>query len=249
METADYFRKAVQEYLSDKERGSQTFLATSTGIEIKHLNDFLAGRRTMKESFRLKITNFLGYDYLDFLQHGKRLFEGKQPPSQKPTPFIVQTNTSKEKKLLEENAANYKGVPLLDSGRLAAWSNGSAFDEYETPTSEVVVYIPELGHRVNHTLVAARVGGDSMEPLIPENSIIIIDKDDREFIDNKVFAIAIEDGGVKNLAVKRVRKFEKAKGFLLLSENHKYQPRLVVESDWLRLCVGRVIWMWRSFNG
>ena len=176
METADYFRKAVQDYLSGRERGSQTFLAVSSGIDVKHLNDFLAGRRTMKESFRLKITNFLGCDYLDFLQHGKRLMEGKPSPPQAPHPLIIQANSDEEKDLLNQKASDYRGVPLMESGKLAAWSNGASFDEYEDLTSEVIVYLPELGHRAKHNLVAARVGGDSMEPIIPKDAIIIIDK-------------------------------------------------------------------------
>lgn len=75
METAEYFRKAIWDYLEGKPRGAQTRLAEGSGINRVHLNDFLAGRRAMKESFRLKITNYLGVDYLDFLQHGKKLLE------------------------------------------------------------------------------------------------------------------------------------------------------------------------------
>ncbi|MBI9090739.1 MAG: hypothetical protein JEZ12_16095 [Desulfobacterium sp.] len=249
MEILDYFRKAVQDYLEKKPRGAQKELALHTGLTPIHINDFLGLRRTLKESDRLKICDAIGADYICMLQRGKDLIEGKDPIPKQSTPFIIQTNTDEEKVLLEQSTANYRGVPLMDSGRLAAWSNGAAFDEYETPTSEVLVYIPELGHRAKHNLVAVRVGGDSMEPLVPEGSIIIIDKEDREFVDNKVFAVSTEDGGVQTLAVKRVRKFEKAKGFVLWSENNNYQPKLVIESDWLRLCVGRVIWMWRSFDG
>jgi len=147
METSDYFRKAVQEYLSGKEWGAQTHLATSSGIDVKHLNDFLAGRRTMKESFRIKITNFLEYDYLEILQHGKRLLEGKPEPANEPNTIVVQTHSTEKSNLLEEKASDYRAVPLLESARLAAWSNGAAFDPYEGPSSQVIVYLPELGFR------------------------------------------------------------------------------------------------------
>jgi len=76
METAEYFRKAIRHYLDNKKRGAQSQLALYSDIDTKHLSDFLAGRRTMKEPFRLKITNYLGVDYLDFLQHGKELLCG-----------------------------------------------------------------------------------------------------------------------------------------------------------------------------
>ena len=77
MKTAEYFRKAIWDYLENKERGAQSRLAVNSGVEIKHLNDFLAGRRAMKELLRLQITNYLGVDYLDFLQHGKKLLCGE----------------------------------------------------------------------------------------------------------------------------------------------------------------------------
>lgn len=84
METAEYFRKAIWDYLENKERGAQSRLAVNSGIEIKHLNDFLAGRRAMKEPLRLQITNYLGVDYLDFLQHGKKLLCGDDKTKKDP---------------------------------------------------------------------------------------------------------------------------------------------------------------------
>ena len=83
METAEYFREAIRDYLKGKERGAQSQLAVESGIEVKHLNDFLGRRRAMKETFRLKITNHIGVDYLDFLQLGKELLTGTTPPPPK----------------------------------------------------------------------------------------------------------------------------------------------------------------------
>lgn len=89
METAEYFREAIRHYLANKERGSQSQLALYSDIDIKHLSDFLAGRRTMKESFRLKITNHIGVDYLDFLQHGKKLLCGDSQVGNGKDPTII----------------------------------------------------------------------------------------------------------------------------------------------------------------
>ncbi len=245
------FLEALRERNKEYGRGFQTFIATDIGktkgaftsIFKYFKNEIELEKVKLSFDLQVEIAEACGTDYIAFIQKGRDLIEGK------PTPLIVQTNSDEEKDLLTPKAPDYRGVPLMESGKLAAWSNESSFDEYERPSCEVIVYLPELGHRANHNLVAARVGGDSMEPIIPKDAIIIIDKDDREFVDDKIFAVAIEDAGVQNLAVKYVRKFEVAKGFSLWSENRQYQPRLVTESDWLRLCVGRVIWMWRSFNG
>lgn len=248
MKTTEYFRKALWHYLDNQPRGAQTKLAEGSGINRIHLNDFLAGRREMKEALRSKITDHLKCDYLSFLLQGKMLLEGKSPDSflQSDRPLIIRTHKEAEKDFIDTE--HYSAIPLYESGRIAAFSNGAAYDRYEVPTSEVLIYMPELGIRAKHRMIAAKVGGDSMEPLIPEKSIVIIDLDDKEFSDNKVYAIALNDGIDMSFAVKRVRKFEQAEGFLLLSENIEYQPRIVVESDWLRLCVGRVIWMWRSLE-
>ena len=245
-----YFETALNDWLSCGEN-TQTTLAIGSGYKKSYISQLLSEKRTTPIGFepQTRIAAACGYSYLAFLQHGKNLLEGKPTTPEAPGPIIITATSDRDKHHLTENVANYRSVPLYTSGRLAAWSNGSAFDRYEAPTSDVLVYTPELGHRAKHHLVAARVGGDSMEPLVPMNSIIIVDMDDKEFVDNKVFAVAIDEGGVKTLAVKRVRKFEKAKGFVLWSENQEYQPVLVVESDWLRLCVGRVVWMWRSFEG
>ncbi|MBI9090741.1 MAG: hypothetical protein JEZ12_16105 [Desulfobacterium sp.] len=75
METADYFRKAVQDYLKDKPRGAQKKLAEKSGITSRHLNDFLGHRRAMKEQDRVRIAEAMDSDYLDLLIHGKNLIK------------------------------------------------------------------------------------------------------------------------------------------------------------------------------
>ncbi|MCP4114097.1 MAG: LexA family transcriptional regulator [Desulfobacteraceae bacterium] len=242
MKAHEIFKKALLQ-LMEETQTKQSVLADSLGIKRPHMNAYIKGTRGFSEDKREELASYFGKTYLELLDIGRGLV------TKAPRPLVIRTNSGEETELIEQNTAKYRGVPLMESGRLAAWSNGAAFEAYETPSNEVIVYLPELGHRSKHNLMAAKVGGDSMDPLVPENAIVIIDKDDRKFSDNKIFAVALEEGGVQNLAVKRVRKFEEAKGFLLLSENQEYKPRLVVESNWHRLCVGRVIWMWRSFNG
>ena len=231
-------------WLEQQPRGAAARLAESLKVPQGSISNMAACRRPGTESQRRAIAKKIGLSYEYMIGMDDSIEPTKQNQS-----ITVKIHTIKDKAILEETAPNYRSVPLYESGRLAAWSNGAAFDKYEEATSRVIVYLPELKHHANHNLIAARVGGDSMEPLIPEGSIVIIDLDDREFADNKIFAITQTEGDVDVAAVKRVRKFEEAKGFILLSENQNWSPRLVIESDWLRLCMGRVIWMWRSFEG
>lgn len=252
MKTTDIFRKALMSFFNDKL--TQSVLADSLGIQRPLMNDFIKGRRNFSEERREKISEFLGKTYLEMLILGKRLADqeaGKERPEETKydTPLIVQVGSDREKELLEGRRDLYRSVPLYESGRLAAWSNGMAFSEYEVPENEVIVYKPELNFRSRHNLIAMKVGGNSMEPLIPENSLVIVDLDGKEFVNRKIYAVRIDEGGgVSTVAVKRVSAFEKEKAFVMLSENTEYLPRFVKDQDWPELCIGRVIWMWRTLE-
>jgi phage repressor protein C with HTH and peptisase S24 domain len=244
MKPSDYFRNAVKDYLAKKERGAQKDLAAAAGITPRHLNDFLGGRRSMTEEDQIQIVKAIGVEYISFLRKGKALIEGVDIVQTEPKrPIIIQTVSEAQKNYIDGD--QFRAVPLYESGRLAAWSNGAAFDVYERATDHVMVYLPEIKHRLSHTLVAARVGGDSMDPLIPEGSIVIIDLSDKEFYDRRVYACNWDEGGIDMVVVKRVMAVPEAKSFLLLSENRDYGA-VMTNVDWDRLCIGRVVWMWRD---
>ena len=131
------------------------------------------------------------------------------------------------------------------SGRLAAGVNGVEFNPYEIPSSMVVVYKPELQGRSKHNLAAIKVGGDSMEPTIIKDSIVVVDMSDKEHIDGKMFAVNTPESGLDMASIKRVPTWEK--GFVLLSDKPNFPP-VLSPLDWNRLCVGRVVWMWRDIS-
>ncbi len=239
MKPSDYFRKAVMDYLSEKGRGSQKKLAEDAGLTPKHLNDFLGERRPLVEEDQLRLLSVIKENYISFIQRGKNAIDGKISPAE-PRPIIIQEAKSGN---LEQG--DFLPIPLYESGRLSAFSGGMAFDPYEKATDYVLVYIRELEGRTKHKLVAGKVGGDSMIPLIPQNSIVIVDFDDRKFVDKKIYAVNDNGGGVDTAQIKRVRKVDRHKSFLLFSENDLYPP-IMSNMDWDRLCIGRVVWMWRS---
>lgn len=165
---------------------------------------------------------------------------------EQPDPVLtIQVTTQIDKGILNGSADDYRGIPLYESGRLAAGVNGIEFDPYEAPASVVVVYKPELQGRSRHDLAAIKVGGDSMEPTIINGSIVVVDLSDRDQAENRVFVVNTPEGGMDMASIKRVQKFEK--GFLLLSDNRNFPP-VYSPLDWNRLCVGRVVWMWRDIR-
>jgi phage repressor protein C with HTH and peptisase S24 domain len=82
-----------------------------------------------------------------------------------------------------------------------------------------------------------------MEPTITKGSIVVMDLSDKEQVEGKVFVVNTPDSGVDMASIKRIQKWEK--GFVLLSDNPTTR-RFNLPLDWNRLCVGRVVWMWRD---
>lgn len=140
----------------------------------------------------------------------------------------------------ERVADDYLAVPLVE-GRVAAGAGAVAWDRI---MSLVWVYQPEVGKRRN--LVAVKVWGDSMHPTIPHDAIIIIDRDQRSPQGNRHSIWAVRTGQEGDLAIKRLHRVD---GYLLLmSDNPDHPPMPAWTTDYEKLVVGRVIWVWRSLE-
>ena len=242
----DFFRAGLKN-LRDKHSMKQIELAEKAGVDRGVVSHIETGRRTASDSAQWLLAGVFGLTPEQLIEHGQYILENILPeevPEPAPRPFQIFVNDPEDRKIIESTVENYRGIPLYVSGRLSAGSNGLYFDDNEYPESEVIVFRPELGHRSKHNLVAVRVGGKSMNPTIPEQSIIVVDMDDREFVNRKIFCVNDpDDSGQWVSAVKRVQRWEK--GFVLISDNSEVPPK-VVGLDWPDLCVGRVIWMWRN---
>jgi len=237
-----FFMAAMKECL--KEWGAKKVLALTLGVSEAYVSNINSGRKGANEDLQKRIAKAFGYDYKSYLEYGRELLTGEPRPEPQPRPFQIVVNNTYDREILESAKETYRGIPLYESGRLAAGSNGLYFSEYEKPDSEVIVYRPELHGRDKHKLVASKVGGDSMDPSIPKNSIVVIDTNDREYIKGKIFCVLDPDANGELLAaVKRVQRWEK--GYILFSDNPKYPP-VITTSEWPDLCIGRVIWMWRN---
>ncbi len=66
----------------------------------------------------------------------------------------------------------------------------------------MIVYKPELQGHVKHDLRTLRVSDDAMKPTIVQGAIIVVDLDDKEYAERKIFVVRISD---MIAAVKRVR--------------------------------------------
>ena len=135
---------------------------------------------------------------------------------------------------------DYLAVPLVE-GKIAAGHGAVAWNNVE---SLVWVYRPEIGNKSN--LISVRVTGDSMNPTIPDGSIVIIDRDQWMPSGERKHIWAIRDA-YGSAAIKRLYKADNS--LIILSDNfEEYPPKPSWTSDLRRLVIGRVVWMWRSLG-
>ncbi len=229
--------------LREKAMLTQSSLADRAGVNRITLNHIEKGTRPPSNDAQWMIA--AAFDMTPEQVMLYAMHNGDYPQDPPPRPFQIVVNSPQELALLESPEENYRGVPLYESGRLAAGPDGGIyFNDNEFPESEVLIYRPELKHRAHHSLAAVRVGGDSMSPTIPKNSIIVVDMSDREYFKRKIFCVNDpDDTGMWVSAVKRVQEWDR--GFVLISDNPDVPPK-ITSLDWKQLCVGRVIWMWRN---
>lgn len=234
----EYFLKALNNYAAAKGYGVQRLIAQQAGVTEAFVSQILAGTNKASVRTQTAIARACGFAGLEeMLKAGQ---SGAPAPAE--PHLTIQVHSPSEKLVLKETIGDYRGIPLYTSGKLAAGVNGMAFDPYEPAASMVVVYKPEIPGSGRHQLSALKVGGDSMAPTIPRGAVVVVDQSDRELVDGRIFVVNIPEGGMDMAAVKRVRRWEKGKGFLLISDNPGYPPDISY-LDWHRLCVGRVVWM------
>ncbi len=136
---------------------------------------------------------------------------------------------------------DYMTIPLVE-GSIAA---GEPIISPEKIEGFAVIHVTQIGRRTN--LVAIRVDertGKSMEPLIRHGSMIAIDRDDREIIRGKVYAVRVEGGATI--------KFVQRDGDILImvpaNPDRETYPVQILDLKGLTYdpIIGRVIWNWQT---
>jgi DNA-binding transcriptional regulator YdaS (Cro superfamily) len=227
----EYFRQALSDYALAKGYGIQRHIAAKAGITEAFVSQIMAGSNKASARTQAAIARACGFQTLeDMLQAGKSVRTQGSAGQAEPN-LIVQVYSPSEKTILADGIEDYRGIPLYGSGRLSAGANGMAFDPYEPPVSMVIVHVPEIQAGAGHHLST-----------IPKGAVVVMDLSDREQVDGRIFVVNVPEAGIDMAAVKRVRRWDKGKGFVLISDNAAYPPDISL-LEWHQLCVGRVIWM------
>ena len=160
------------------------------------------------------------------------LAEDDGHPVQIPDLKVFQaTSTKNTPKIRSED---YRSIPLTESSIAA----GQPIIQEDNIEDYVLLHVRAAGKRAN--LVASRVDGDSMEPMLISGDIVVIDRDDRRIVANRIYAVFYEDG----LTAKYVKK---QKDLLILRPLNPISKVQVVQlNEHPDPIVGRVIGAWKE---
>ena len=175
---------------------------------------------------------------------------GESIKTGKPTPDLT-PHTLTDSELADRG---FLTVPFSTTMKLAAGNGGTSRNYIEidedADTSNIIIHGPTLGvHNANH-LQAFRVDGDSMEPLIAQGGIVLVDKtitrlDDDRFREGGIYMLCWEDDGL--CAVKRLRWAELGKLVAIESANPS-TPTIFKKTKEIHQLIGKIIWAWREFE-
>lgn len=223
---------------------TQSAIAKKAGISVAYLNDLIHGRRFGSEDVRRRLALLFGWPHYEgFLNIGRRELGlplvKEAPPDEGEPAYMTEPELSER---------GFFAVPFSDNMRLAAGPGGTIEVTDEAETSHIVVHGPTLGRHNAKKLQAFRVGGDSMEPLIAKNGIVMADlkHNDVQHIHEGSVYVLCWDREEGECAVKYLRWAEKGKLLSVESENGFYKP--VFKSVEEVLLIGKVIWAWRDFD-
>lgn len=103
----EYFKAALDGYLKKKGK-SQNWLALNSGITQQTINNLCKGSFG-KEATRDQLFDFIGTDFLSFLQYGKEMYEKKEadspPKPQKPIISLEDEHVNITKKFKKKDRA------------------------------------------------------------------------------------------------------------------------------------------------
>ncbi|NIU42756.1 MAG: helix-turn-helix domain-containing protein [Nitrospinaceae bacterium] len=162
-----------------------------------------------------------------------RLFlTGTEKPSKSPALKVFQADTVGSGSPV--STEDFVAVPLTSSAIAA----GHPIIQEENIEDYVLLHIRAAGKRAN--LVASRVDGNSMEPMLHSGDIVVIDRNDKNYVKNKFFAVYYEGGLTAKL-------LERKNNLLILRPiNPNSEVQIIDLNEEDQPVVGRIIGAWKD---
>ena len=201
-------------------------LADKLSIPIITLEHFEKGTWTIPLEQVQSLARKLGVPPQSFLE--EEPMQAAQPPQLK----VYQAASAAVSPKIRND--DYISIPLTDSAIAA----GQPIIQENNIEDYVLLHVRAAGKRKN--LVASRVDGDSMEPMLHSGDIVVIDRGEKKLVKNKIYAIFYEEG----LTAKYV---ERQKDLLVLRPiNPTAQVQIINLNENPDPIVGRVIGAWKE---
>lgn len=135
----------------------------------------------------------------------------------------------KQDEIIEKQKIGIVQVPVY--GKVSAGNGELLIDD-----AQILRYIPMAKGTVPKGAFFLEINGDSMEPTLHDGETALVNPNDIDYIENKIYVSVLHDEGY----IKRVVIDKNA--IMLISDNPKYRPIFVreEEKDYFRI-IGRVI--------
>jgi phage repressor protein C with HTH and peptisase S24 domain len=134
---------------------------------------------------------------------------------------------------LSVNDSKLKSIPCYTASHQHCQTR-TASPEFALPSH----WVKQRGLN-DQSLVILTARGDSMNPTIPDGSLVLIDTQNRSLLDGRLYALREENFEM----IKRIQRVP-GQGVWLLSDNKHYNDVLLEQNDMNQLeIIGRVVWI------
>lgn len=233
----------LREFIKDQiaDFGHLDKFAEKIGVDSRTVRYWLDGVKVPRRASIQKMSKTLGYSEDDILTWGPEKQSGLDNSLRK----IIRMRKAVENKDESEDdkysldqfikAGNYISVPFLK-----ARPSGSEGESHllSKDIKSYLGFVPEWIHSKGNpeSMGVMKIFGDSMYPLIPDNSIVLVDMSRTEIVSNKVFVIEHNEG----IRIKRIQK-DQEDNIILVSDNSRRKIKIKPE-DYFNV-LGKVLWV------
>lgn len=255
------FWKALSE-LAAMDNPNQAELAVFVGVSQGYVSKILAGKQAPKAGLRRRFAAFFKMTYEEMIALGRERLESQDydPDAAAPPRYHVREplyggegpgrggaagggfaalrSMLRDIRAREAHQLQYTEVPLREATGSMGGGSTETGDRALTYLSFRTEWIRSKGNPENMTVI--RAFGDSMEPTIPDGSVVLIDEGRRQFVKNKVYYLRYNG----QMYIKRL--VERDGGLGIASDNDG-NMLLVSDADDFEI-IGRCIWTARELD-
>lgn len=255
------FWKALVD-LAAMENANQAEMAAFVGVSQGYVSKILAGKQAPKSALRRRFADFFKLSYEDMVAFGRQRLESqtyvsegtgskryhvRDPlyggdtagrPQASGAEFAALKSMLQDLRAREVHQAYYTEVPLREATGSMGGGSTETGDRALTYLSFRTDWIRSKGNPEYMTVI--RAFGDSMEPTIPDGSVVLIDEGRRQFVKNKVYYLRYNG----QMYIKRLVERD---GHLAIASDNDPNLLLVSDADDFEI-IGRCIWTARELD-